>query len=205
MSSNSRASAAAGALLMASAIALAASAAGAAEDLAALRVMPIRGQSADQLRRDRYECHNWAVEQTGSVPLAAPVAQEVGKQADRAKRAERVQRVIAGAAIGGALGGLIRGVNDKDPDNGVLAGAAVGAAVGAATGERGRKNGEQEAPASDYLRALTACLEGRGYTVTLPAADDGGSASLPRSTATPAAGSAPEATVAASAAVTVGY
>ncbi|HET7133716.1 MAG TPA: hypothetical protein VFJ95_15790 [Gammaproteobacteria bacterium] len=201
MSSNSRAGAGASALLIASAVALAASAVGASEDLAALRVTPIRGQSADQLRRDRYECHNWAVEQTGSAPLAAPVAQEADKQADRAQRAERVQRVIAGAALGGALGGLIRGVQNKDPDNGVLAGAAVGAAVGAATGERGGKNGEEEAPASDYLRALTACLEGRGYTVALPGADDVSSASSsPRST-TPPAGT----NVAASATVTVGY
>ena len=167
MSSSSRAGAAVGALLLASAVALASTSAGAAEDLAALRVTPLRAQSADQLRRDRYECHNWAVEQTGSAPLAAPAAQEVEKEADRAKRAERVQRVIAGAAIGGALGGLIRGVQDKDPDNGVLAGAAVGAAVGAATGERGGKDGEEAAPQSDYLRALTACLEGRGYTVAL--------------------------------------
>jgi hypothetical protein len=203
MSSNSRAGAAAGALLIAAA--LVAPVAGAAEDLSALRVGPLRGQSADQLRRDRYECHNWAVEQTGSAPLAAPVAQQVEKQSDRAKRAERVQRVIAGAALGGALGGLVRGVQDKDPDNGVLAGAAVGAAVGAATGERRGKDGEDPAAPSDYLRALTACLEGRGYTVALPGADDGGSASLPRSTATPAPGAAPEAKVAASAAATVGY
>jgi hypothetical protein len=53
----------------------------------------------------------------------------------------------------------------------VLAGAAAGAAVGAATA-RGREREEERAEtpaASDYLRALTACMEGRGYTVALPA------------------------------------
>jgi hypothetical protein len=190
-----------GALLAAWALAFGAARAGAAEDLAALQVSPLRGQSADQLRRDRYECHNWAIEQTGAAPLAAPVAHEAEQESDHAKRAERVQRVIAGAALGGALGGLIRSVQDKDPDNGVLAGAAVGAAIGAATGQAGRKSDEAEGP-SDYLRALTACLQGRGYTVVLPGAPGGGNAaSSARSSSTPAAGPDPGARVAANATV----
>ena len=161
MSSSSRVGAA---VLAAWTLAFGTSTAGAAEDLAALQVHALRGQSADQQRRDRYECHNWAVEQTGSAPPAAPAAHELEKRADRAARAERAGRAITGAALGGALGGLVRGVQDKDPDNGVLAGAAVGAAVGAATGKKDRKSAEAEGP-SDYLRALTACLEGRGYAV----------------------------------------
>jgi type 1 glutamine amidotransferase len=40
----------------------------AAVDLAAVAAVPQRGQSADQTRRDRYECHNWAVEETGTAP-----------------------------------------------------------------------------------------------------------------------------------------
>src|SRR5436190_23419212 len=45
--------------------ALAALPATAAEDLRALEVRGLRGQSAEQARRDRYECHNWAFAQTG--------------------------------------------------------------------------------------------------------------------------------------------
>ena len=135
----------------------------AAVDLSMLEVVPQRGQSADQTRRDRYECHNWAIDQTGVSPQARPPADED----DEFDRARRVDRVITGAGIGAMIGSLIRGVQHKDPSNGVLAGAAVGAAVGAATG-RANEADERPDPADDYLRALGACLEGRGYTVSVP-------------------------------------
>jgi hypothetical protein len=151
-------------------------------DLAALKITPQRGQSADQLRRDRYECHNWAVEQTGVVPLA-PSQNDESEQAGSDKRAERIARVLTGVAIGGAIGGLVRSTQGEDPSNGVLAGSAIGAAVGAATGRGGDEDGGADEP-DDYLRALSACLEGRGYTVALPGgedAEDNSSASSPRS------------------------
>jgi len=46
----------------------------------------------------------------------------------------------------------------------------VGAVIGVATAGSGHKRDEAAAPEgpSDYLRALTACLEGRGYSVALP-------------------------------------
>jgi hypothetical protein len=182
MSSNSRAAAAAGSLLT---LTLALGTPAQAEvDLAALQVAPQRGQSADQVRRDRYECHNWAIEQSGVVPSAAPTREEA-KESDRARRAQRWSRVLAGAAIGGSIGGLIQAAGDEHPDDAVLAGAAVGAVVGAATGARKRESAE-DAESSEYLRALTACLEGRGYTVASPAdgEEDASSASLPRSPTT---------------------
>ena len=51
-------------------------------------------------------------------------------------------------------------------------GIALGAGIGAATAGAGRKEPPPapEGP-SDYLRALTACLEGRGYSVSLPGPD----------------------------------
>ena len=55
----------------------------------------------------------------------------------------------------------------------MLAGAAVGAAIGAATARDEHREEEAEAAEpSDYLRALTACMEGRGYTVALPSAGE---------------------------------
>jgi len=141
----------------------------AAEDLAALRVDGQRGQSVEQARRDRYECHNWAVGQSGEVPPAVSAADDANDDTRRSRRAERIDRAIAGAAIGAGLGGLVRATQGDDPGHGVLAGAAVGAAIGAATAEaKGRRDSAADEPASDYLRALTACLEGRGYTVALP-------------------------------------
>ena len=149
----------------------------AAEDLGALEVVGQRGQSLEQTRRDRYECHNWAVEQTGESPPAVPVgAPPPAPQPDL--RRERVDRALIGAAIGGALGGIFgsahgHGYHDDDSGENVLVGAAAGAAIGAATaGSRRKKEAaaaEPEGP-SEYLRALTACLEGRGYSVRLPTA-----------------------------------
>ena len=150
----------------------------AAEDLAAVRVEPQRGQSADQLRRDRYECHNWAVEQTGETPVAASEEREEPSDAKRAKRAERVDRAIVGAAIGGMIGGITQAGRRYHRDSGdaVLAGAAVGAGVGAATAGRSRDKDKAEAAPqpSEYLRALSACLEGRGYAVTMPSPPSAG-------------------------------
>lgn len=143
-------------------------------DLRALRVVPQHGQSADQARRDRYECHVWAVQQTGVIPKALP---RQGAQRRHPDQGRRIARVIHDTIVGAGLGGLIRALQDKDPDRGVLAGAAVGAAIGAAKSRPRRSNqhGTRLDPASrNYLRALSACLEGRGYKVVLPARRAGG-------------------------------
>ncbi len=125
-------------------------------DLAALVVTPERGQSAEQMRRDRYECHNWAVDQSGVIP-AAPGARD-----ERHARGERAARVISGATLGGTLGGLVRSAQGKRSANGVLAGAAIGAGVAAATG---RDHDGLDEDSRSYLRALSACMEGRGYSI----------------------------------------
>jgi hypothetical protein len=138
------------------------------EDLSALEVVGQRGQSLEQTRRDRYECHNWAVEQTGESPSAVPVDEEPRDRDGDLKR-ERIDRAIVGAAIGGAIGSIFRNGHRRHSGDEVLAGAAAGAAIGAATAGRRRENrGAAEEEPSDYLRALTACLEGRGYSVSLP-------------------------------------
>jgi uncharacterized protein YcfJ len=134
-----------------------------AEDLRMLRVEGQRGQSADQARRDRYECHSWAVEQTGQVPAAPGVQESESKEADRNLRAERINRAITGAVIGAGLGGLLGATQHGGSSGSVLAGAAAGAAVGAGTAGRKHDSDADAADGpSDYLRALTACLEGRG-------------------------------------------
>jgi hypothetical protein len=136
----------------------------AAEDLRALEVVGQRGQSLEQTRRDRYECHNWAVEQTGETPAAVPAEAEP-REDRRELRRERIDRAIVGATIGGAVGSILRG-GRRDSAERVLAGATAG-------GEnRGEAADAEEQGESDYLRALTACLEGRGYTVALPTAAD---------------------------------
>ncbi len=158
-------------LISAAAAVASASVAFAAEDLSALRVDPQRGQSTDQLRRDRYECHNWAVEQTGQTPIApSEDGSDQPSDAKAEKRAERASRALLGAAIGSVVGGVAgSGRGWRHENDAVLTGAAVGAGVGAATAGKARDKGKAEAqPPSEYLRALSACLEGRGYTVAMP-------------------------------------
>jgi hypothetical protein len=149
----------------------------AAEDLRALDVQGQRGQSLEQARRDRYECHNWAVEQTGEAPPATP-ARDEPRGGKRELRRERIDRAIVGAAIGGAVGSLFGNGWRRHSGDRVLAGAAAGAAIGAATAGSGREeDASAETEPSDYLRALTACLEGRGYSVSLPTAAELGAGS----------------------------
>ena len=155
-------------LALAALLLAAAASPAAAEDLRALEVQGQRGQSLEQTRRDRYECHNWAVEQTGESPPVIPVAAAVSAD-KRDLRRERIGRAIVGATIGGTIGSLLGDWHDANET--VLAAAAVGAGIGAATaGRKGKQAAAPEGP-SDYLRALTACLEGRGYSVSLPPAE----------------------------------
>src|SRR6185436_12307100 len=74
---------------------LAALPATAAEDLRALDVRGLRGQSAELARRDRYECHNWALAQTGQAPPATPVAAPPDDAKGDLKH-ERIGRAIVG-------------------------------------------------------------------------------------------------------------
>jgi gas vesicle protein len=142
--------------------------AAAAEDMSALEVVGQRGQSLEQTRRDRYECHNWSVEQTGETPMAAP-ADGQSRDSEREVRRERVDRALAGAAIGGIVGSIFGSGRRHRSSDRVLVGAAAGAAIGAATaGGNEREDSAAAEEPSDYLRALTACLEGRGYSVALP-------------------------------------
>jgi hypothetical protein len=74
---------------------------------------------------------------------------------------------IARAITGTRWNGWV--LHRRDAAERVLAGATVGAAIGAATADGREREVEAEvAEPSDYLRALTACLEGRGYSVHLP-------------------------------------
>ena len=143
------------------------------EDLRALEVQGHRGQSLEQTRRDRYECHNWAVEQTGETPVAMATEPEPSNdESKRELRRERLDRALVGAAIGGAVGSIFGNGRRRHSSDRALTGAAAGAAIGAATARNGRRAERKTAAEepSDYLRALTACLEGRGYSVALPTA-----------------------------------
>ena len=130
-----------------------------------LYTYPNKGQSAEQQSRDRYDCHTWAVQQTGVDPTRA--------QASAPTSPPPQGGVFRGAARGaavGAIGGAIAG----DAGEGAAIGAATGGVIGGMR-QRGQARSQQQAQANQavqqqnayaaYDRALSACLSGRGYTV----------------------------------------
>jgi hypothetical protein len=141
-------------------------------------VYPNNGQSPEQTDRDRYECHVWAVQETGvdpSRPDAPPAERVVVQPANPPGSGTAV------GAIGGAiLGSIIAG--PRNAGAGLVIGAATGAIVGSAADANAQAQARQaqaqinqqtaaqiaasRARADSYRRALSACLQGRGYTVS---------------------------------------
>jgi len=124
---------------------------------AQVNIYPQRGQSPQQQQQDRFECHQFAVQQTGFDPsMGAAQAPATGVLGGAGRGA------VAGAAVG-AVGGAIGGSAGR--------GAAIGAGAGAVFGGLRRNNqirtSQQAAnnQADAFNRALGACLTGRGYTV----------------------------------------
>jgi Glycine-zipper domain len=141
-----------------------------------LYVYPAKGQSQAKQDRDRYECHSWAVTQTGFDPSrsqsAAPAAPAASNQPMPA-RGHVLRGAGRGAALG-AVGGAIAG----DAGKGAAAGGAVGALAGGMRrrDQRVARNQQQQVASqtaaksqqnqlSAYNRAMVACMTGRGYTV----------------------------------------
>jgi len=140
-------------------------------------VYPSKGQDDKRLDRDRYECHNWAVAQSHYNPSEPHLAphQRIQVVAMPPPGQSTVAGAMTGAVIGAAIG------SPRDTGEGAVAGAIVGAIAGASSEAARRQDGEQidkrasaeqqserarlERQASDYRRAISACLEGRGYTV----------------------------------------
>ncbi len=136
-----------------------------------------RGQSDKQLDRDRYECHNWAVKQSNYNPSDPRLAPHQQIQVVAAPPPGR--DTVAGAISGAVAGAIIAGPHDSG--EGAIVGAIAGGALGAASESARQKEAERinghnaaqalaerarlETQASSYRRAISACLEGRGYTV----------------------------------------
>lgn len=143
-----------------------------------LFIYPNMGQYPEQQRRDRYECHVWAAQQSGFDPSTYQAPQPVRYPPGAGREHSDLNPVTgaAGGAAAGAVGGAIAG----DAGKGAAIGAGVGAVLGAfhtlmrqdeqrdrrqAMRERRAEQDEIRELRDDYNRAISACLEGRGYTV----------------------------------------
>ncbi len=126
---------------------------------------PNKGQSADKLEQDKYACYQWAKGQTGFDPMQVPTASSAPPE----KKGGALRGAAGGAALG-AIGGAIAG----DAGKGAAIGAATGGVIGGVRRHRSTKEQEEWAQKESsgyaqkrntYNRALSACMEGRGYTV----------------------------------------
>ncbi len=135
-------------------------------------IYPAKGQSNEQMEKDKYECYSWAKAQSGFDPMAPPTT----STAPPAKEAQ--QGGIVRGAVRGGLGGLAVGAIAGDAKKGAKIGGAGGALVGGMRRsdqknreEQKQKQWEQQQVQqysqnrNNYNRAHAACLEGRGYTV----------------------------------------
>lgn len=138
-----------------------------------LIIFPAKGQSQDQMERDKSECYTWAKQQTGFDPMAtpktsAPPPQSQGRQGE----------VVRGAGRGALVGAVVGGIANDNAGKGAAAGAAGGALIGgmrrrdqaardtqAQQQQAAQQTAQYDAKRSSYNRACTACLEGKGYTV----------------------------------------
>jgi Glycine zipper len=139
---------------------------------------PSNGQTAEQQDRDRYDCYQWAIQQTGFDPSSPSIPPH-----------ERIQvvsgppavvpgsGVAAGAVTGAVLGAIVS--RPRDAGAGALVGAVLGGVLGGAAESAQNQQAAQantrvverqqsvqlERKAADFRRAAGACLEARGYSV----------------------------------------
>jgi outer membrane lipoprotein SlyB len=138
---------------------------------------PKAGQTTEQQSRDHYECYNWAIQQTGFDPgqSAIPTDQRVRVVPMPPLGHDTVAFTIAGAVLGALIGGRHHAAGSAII--GATGGMIAGAASDATRGEIARQQEEAYAAqdqaydarldekAAGFRRAMSACLEGRGYSV----------------------------------------
>ena len=136
-------------------------------------IYPEKGQSKEQIEKDKFECYTWAKEQTGFDPMEIPTATSAPPPQEKTN-ASATRGAIGGAAAGAIIGEVADGKGGE--------GAVIGAVAGGLFGNMRRNKKEQEnrqaqqqwanqeaqqyaAKRNTYNRAYVACLEGRNYSV----------------------------------------
>lgn len=138
---------------------------------------PKENQKPEQQSRDHYECYNWAVKQTSFDPGQSeiPTNQRVRVVPMPPPGHDTVTLAIAGAVLGALIGG------PRHAAEGALIGSSTGAIAGAASDSARMESARQQeefyaardraresqldAKAKGFQRAMSACMEGRGYSV----------------------------------------
>jgi hypothetical protein len=138
---------------------------------------PKANQTTEQQSRDHYECYHWAVKQTGFDPgqSAIPKDERVRVVPMPPPGHDTAALAVAGAVLGALIGGPRHAM--EGAMIGVAGGAIAGAASDSARVEAARQQEEAYAAqgrthdtrlveqATVFRRAMSACLEGRDYSV----------------------------------------
>jgi hypothetical protein len=142
-----------------------------------LVVYPAKGQSNEQMEKDKFECYGWAKGQSGFDPMQMPTASSPApSKGDKSVAGG----VVGGGVLGGVGGAVIGGI--ASGKSGAKKGALIGGLSGGALGgmrshsqnrqaDQKREQWERE-QANQYMqrrnaynRNYAACMEGRGYSV----------------------------------------
>ncbi len=133
-----------------------------------LIIYPAKGQSQEQMEKDKFDCYSWAKQQTGVDPMVASTASQQSA-ASQSSGGGAVKGAAKGALIGVGIGAIA-----GDAGKGAAIGAASGGAFGGLKSRNQRKQAEQvqqqqvsqtNQKINEYNRAYSACLEAKGYTV----------------------------------------
>jgi hypothetical protein len=137
---------------------------------------PVKGQTAEQQDRDRYECYLWARQRTGFDPSRMPPDQApVRVVAVPPPGHDTAAGAVTGAVIGAAVS------QPWETAEGAAIGAVAGAVIGAASDAarqqqaaqaqaqqdqaRSQANAQLDAAVQSYRSAMQSCLAARGYSV----------------------------------------
>jgi len=152
---------------------------------------PAADQSQEQMQKDSFGCHNWAVQQTGFDPTrnyappptyaSSPPPGSSGYFGSGETGEGGVMKDAAGGAALGAIGGAIAGNAGKGAAIGALAGGLFGGARRSSRKSEERRwqdhqrqqqaqqqqafQRELNARSDDYRRAYSVCMSSRNYTV----------------------------------------
>ena len=133
--------------------------------------VPERGQPQTVQERERFECYRWASKEArfdpGMTTTYLPAA-------PMRRNADGIE-VVSGAATGALVGAAVSS-SGRSPEGAVI-GAIFGALLGAASQDARARADEQaqarhaaavqdaQAPMQSFRRAMSSCMEGRGYRV----------------------------------------
>jgi hypothetical protein len=145
----------------------------------ALYFYPQRQQGERQQDRDRYECYQWAVHQTGTNPGMTPLRTYSYAPAPVYYDSAPGRDTFGGAVTGAAIGAIAASPHNSGA--GAAAGLVLGALIGAISDQNRavavqRANDYQAQAYQTYTsrnppsrgrfqRAMSACMTGRGYAV----------------------------------------